>query len=218
MKTYIFKLILFVLYFLLSNVTIRAGDEIDLAIKTRLGGFTQDNEDLSWITDDLRRVVEEKLQSEWLRSDYEEKKEIEKKLVSIGHPETLQRLADEMRKGNQWNALRWSATEDAIPYLMEIVESDSSIDPGFGDGDVYVYSARGRAAGLVVEIIRSRIVFPDETRRWASTLDVMSPSPTLEDSIKNLNIWWQKNQKAISEKRFSDATWIPDAGGKDALK
>src|SRR5690606_24283546 len=128
-----FRIVLFSLFGFFPLVTVCGEDEIDVAIRQRLGGLTQEDQDLSWVTGELRPVVLQRLLEEWNRSSGDRRKEAELRLVSLGHPGTLGRLADEMKQGNHWNALEWSATEDSIPYLMDVVRTGSTIDPGFGD-------------------------------------------------------------------------------------
>jgi len=192
-------------------------DDIDWKIEKRLGAFTQEDQDLSWLTDSVRPLVYEKLMDQWRNAVGERKREIEERLVEAGHQETIHRLADEIRSNNLGAALEHSATEESIAALMDVVATGSSEEPGFGGGgDVFIFSPRGRAAGIVQTVIMSRSRFPEKTRLWASELNISINAPGIEARRASLTSWWEANKAAIIAKRYSEATWLPPGGGAGA--
>jgi hypothetical protein len=206
---YIF--IIMVLWLPIENAYPNEGEHRSLDARIEdLAAFTQENADTSWLTDEARPMIVERLLKELSDADREKRCEIEMKLVTIGHLATIKRLAANMKAGEDYRGLEFSATEAAIPCLMDVVRTGQSDIPGFGDGDVFLPSVRVRAAKIVLDVIRSRKAFPPETVHWFSKLD---PINDTEENLKTLGLletWWRGNQVAIEAQKYADATWLPD--------
>ena len=170
---------------------------IDKRVET-LATFTQEKVDTTWLTDEIRPIIVEQLLSKLSKADREKRFEIERILVTIGHLETIERLAIQMKAGEDCRALEFSAREEAIPALMDVVETGSSLVPGFGGGsDVFTPSVRIQAASILFEVIRSKDVFPEKTKRWFSSLSPLDDSKTGLGNLSRLEPWWKGNQAAI---------------------
>lgn len=179
-----------------------------------LAAFTQEQVDTTWLTNEIRPVVIRRLLSEHANADRDKRCKIEMSLVTIGHLETIERLANQMKAGEECRALEFSAREEAIPMLMNVVETGPSFVPGFGDGDVFTPSVRIQAAGIVFEVIRSRNVFPEETKIWLSSLSPLNDSERGLENLTLLESWWKGNQAAIKAQKYSEASWLPPTGSQ----
>ena len=109
-------------------------DEIDLKIYQTLGTSYQE-QDQSWLTDELRPIVIGKILAH--RSKSTAYKYIsDEQLVSIGHVETIQRMVEESQiNRNNNKVLLRASTEETIPYLMPIIYTGSTETPK-PDGDI----------------------------------------------------------------------------------
>jgi hypothetical protein len=134
-----------------------------------------------------------------------------RRLVMLGHAETIQELVETIqRRPYGGNPIEGSPTETTIPYLIPLLFRGSTIpDPVYVSpirGDV---TARDRAALAIMQALRRRLVFPDDTRRWAEKMSRTLLYPMREQRVDLVKQWWEHNKQAIEEGRYSEATWLP---------
>jgi hypothetical protein len=184
-------------------------DEIDLKIYQTLGARYQ-GQDQSWLTDELRPLVIEKILKRREKSSKAFKNVSDEQLVSIGHIETIQRMVEESQTDRNNHVLIDSATEAAIPYLMPIVYTGSTEIPK-ATGDIGYSSIRDYFVLATLRAIMRSNFLPEETKAWEKKIRYNSKRVDL------LKQWWENNQTAIIEKRYSDATWLPRYKGRVAI-
>ncbi len=180
--------------------------ELDLKILRNIESPREENHDLSWITEEVRPLVVDRLLQISASKSKSARWAIDEKLVIIGHAETIKRIVEELREnpyaGNSLSEL----TEEGIPYIMPLVYSGSIEKPSI-TSDVIVPSIRTTAASCLLASIKYSKKLPSETKNWASQIIGTAKQ---EDKCINLLIqWWEHNKDAITEKRYADATWLP---------
>jgi hypothetical protein len=199
--------IVYVLMVFLSTLSAREQDELDRKISSGIKSARSGEQDLSWITEELRPIVIDRLLE---KLNDERWPFAEEKLIIIGHKETMQRLADKLRANPAASkVLAMEFNEELITYLMPLVYTGSKEVPP-NDGDVIIGSVQQMAFNFVMANIQISTKFPEETREWATKLNRAEG----EKSINLLKQWWEQNQTAILEKRYADATWLPRYKGK----
>jgi hypothetical protein len=192
-------------------------DEIDSKVAKTIITRRADKIDDSWLTPDLRTIVigrllkraEDASQDRMVRESYEDA------LIKLGHVETIRARAEKMKEPRFGSAgLDW-APEVAIPYIMPLVLEGSTEEPYMEPGsDVILTPVRDVAFLTVLLIVVRRDGFPDETRAWAGSLKDKLHGPAKEQRARLLVQWWEKNQTAIVEGRYSDAGWLPRYKGR----
>jgi hypothetical protein len=179
-----------------------------------LAAFTQEKVDTTWLKDEFRPVIIEQLLSELPGAERDRRCKIEMSLVALGHLETIERLANQMKAGEECRALEFSAREGSIAALMNVVETGSSqVSEYSGKSDVLGVSTRAQAAAIVVGVIRSSDAFPEMTKRWVSELHISDVSERGKADLARLEKWWRKNEAAIEAEDYSGATWLPQLPG-----
>jgi hypothetical protein len=221
-------------------------DEIDLKILKGIEEPSSEKYDVSWITEDFKPVVIERLLR--MAKDKHLRHYAEPKLVTMGHIETIQRQVEEFQKSAFQGEALSGLTEEGIPYIAPLVYTGSKeISKA---GDLYTSSIRTSAVGYLLGAIRHSEKMPFETREWATQirnqirdvsgeeevkeqmklvtdpkarkrleselLEVISDRDRSEKSVDLIKQWWENNQTAILEKRYADATWLPRYKGRPA--
>lgn len=194
-------------------------DDLDSKMLNTLGRGPSENMDLSWVDEETRPIVIERLLRRLEEPDsiMPNRRYVEQRLVSINHVETIQRLIAEMHQTNSMNALCEAATEEALPYLFPELDIASAEirEPYTEGGELHMFVSNRRLfAKTILGIIASRAVFPDETRQWAKGMYRFMRNPQEEAQVEYLKLWWKNNKTAILEKRYADATWVPRYKGK----
>ncbi len=203
-------------------------DEIGVKIEETLGRYAPDDVDLSWLTPELRPIVHERLlrllreyrakSAENLSKPgshnfYHEIEDIEGRLISSSHAETIQELVNRMMKqGWGLTMFKYCANEETLPFLLHPMTHGSSIAPVF-EGPTLPPSIRYTAVSSFLQAIIACEKFPPITRQWA---DQMSRQLNYKDDqwIALISSWYKNNEAAILEKRYEDATWVPRYKGK----
>ncbi len=164
----------------------------------------------TWISEQNRDLVIQRLKLMSSVGDYTDRKEyIDVSLVSLGDEEATARVAEQRLEGGGGFAAS-HLTEIALPYMVNaLYTADSKIIAG---GDVIHPSSKQSIVMSFLSIIRRSRQFPDETRQWAwETLNAprILPEEEVETQAELAQQWWEHNEKAVMEKRYRDATWLP---------
>jgi hypothetical protein len=207
-KVYIFLILIISGNFAFAEEVL---DELNRKIWKGIKSPSDEDHDLSWLTEDIRPAVIERLLRFTKDSDSSIRRTGNRHLVTLGHPETIQRIVNELRtnpyKGDELSYL----TEEGIPYIMPLVYHGSMLKPPL-EGDVMVNSIRSSATAYLMRAIMYSKKLPLKTRDWVLTIGKGDEEKCYELLIQ----WWEKNQIAIIEKRYADATWLPMYKGKPA--
>lgn len=192
-------------------------DDLDKKIWLTLGAPNRDKKDTSWVTPELRPVVIQRLLD---MSNEDEngsgKKDAEEMLLTLEHTETLQRIVADLQEKPFGYYSFAGVKASAIPHIMPLVYHGSSAPP-VGEElerEVVYLPTREYAMNVVLEMVIRTLEFPEETRKWADNV-FSSPFNASVDRRADLVIqWWERNQTAIIEKRYAEATWLPRYKGK----
>ena len=211
MKIKICIKILFVYFFSIAQLI---SDEIDMKIKDINNSVVHNDSDYLWMTEDVRKEVIKRLLLLIESGDANQAQIAEEKLVKIGHKETIEKLTNDLYNSHKKNTLEYGATVESIPYLMKGVYQGSAL-PVERVSDTAMPSVRNRFAYAVLYAISHSASLPWESRQWADKMvRCIIGNSEDESRIDLLKLWWEKNQDAILEKRFEDATWLPRYKGQ----
>jgi hypothetical protein len=140
-------------------------------------------------------------------------------LLRMGDEETILRLMDQYHKGEgHGESVLMAANEKALKYLIEDVRSGSK-EWRRRASDSWALPIRNTSAGRLLNIVEHCAAFPQDTRKWADSIEttVMGGlQPSSETALMTVLTWWEKNEKAINEGQYADATWLPAAAGKSS--
>ena len=168
--------------------------------------------DFSWVTSQNRDAVIARMKlmrSDPGNSNPDATVDIDVALSKLGDEETTARVIGEFIEGGG-GLITPHVTEIALPYMVNALYTADTTPRG--GGDVFGPSMRGTVlTQFLLSIQRSRL-FTDETRQWAwETLysQHLMPEEEVERRVKLVQQWWEHNEKAVMEKRYRDATWLP---------
>ena len=164
----------------------------------------------SWVNNENRDLVIQRLKAMRLVPNTKTRDDsIDSALVALGDEEATARVAEQRIEGGGGFAAS-HLTEIALPYMVNaLYTADSKIIAG---GDVIHPSSKQSIVMSFLSIIRRSRQFPDETRQWAwETLNAprILPEEEVETQAELAQQWWEHNEKAVMEKRYRDATWLP---------
>ena len=171
----------------------------------------------TWINDSNRlRVIQRLKIMRSAPSNRSHPEYIDISLVSLGDEEATARIA-EQRLENRGGLAASHFTEIALPYMVNaLYTADPKPTVAGVDGDVGKPSRRQNIVMSFLSIIQGSRRFTDETRQWAwETLNVprILAEEEVEEQAALAQQWWEHNEKAVMEKRYRDATWLPAMAG-----
>jgi hypothetical protein len=215
------KILLYISSFLISSAHCYALDSkyIDRKVNETLLPPNSRKSDITWINDQNRQMVYDSLIQKMNLPEYRSQSYVQEALVRVGHPETIKHLISIATSDRNNYALFNAATMDAIPYLMEAINDKSieTISPPL-TGDVGYSSTRDLFAITVCRAILKEPTIDPVTHAWADRMESeIGGPPQAEQRMNLLKQWWVKNQQAIIEKRYADATWLPMYKGKPSV-
>jgi hypothetical protein len=197
--------------------------EINAKVETTLLAPESYESDISWITDENRELVFDDL----LRRKREQntRDKIIAALARVGHEKTLEMLAEDLKIPKGYDRGLLAAPENAIPHIMILVYEGSTDDPNItSPGDVILEPVRKTAISRVLGRITKSKKLPPDTRLWAKRMSELlwvdmigTQTYKNEKFVCLVTSWWEHNQTAILEKRYSEATWLPLYKGRPAV-
>jgi hypothetical protein len=165
------KILVFLILVVFGNIVFAEEfpDDLNRKIWKGIKRTSENDYDLSWITEEIRPAVIERF-IRWSKDDDSVTRRAgDKFLVILGHPETIQRFVNELRTNPYKGRELGDLTEEGIPYIIPLVYHGSPQKPPL-DGDVVVDSIRTNAVGCLVGAIARSKKFPQETKLWATQL------------------------------------------------
>jgi hypothetical protein len=134
----------------------------------------------------------------------------DKALLRMGDEETIIRLMDQYHKGEgHGESLLMAANEKALKYLIEDVRSGSEEwrRVAYDSWDLPI---RYESTQTVLLIVKRNPIFPEKTRQWADRMQTLVGINGRGQSAANTVLnWWEKNEVAILEGRYAEASWLP---------
>lgn len=138
-------------------------------------------------------------------------------LLRMGDEDTIRRIMDQYHKGEgAAETLLMAADQTALKYLVEDVRNGPEEWRRVAS-DAWAAPIRYTSAMRFMFIVEHGEGFPSETRAWADKMQTLLGIGSQEkQAAKILLTWWDKNEKAINEGRYADATWLPVSAGKSS--
>jgi hypothetical protein len=134
-------------------------------------------------------------------------------LLRMGDEETILRLMDQYHKGEgHGESVLMAANERALRFLIEDIRSGSE-EWRRRASDSWGPSIRIASTTKFLLILKRNAAFPVETRKWADrtqTMVMAGLKPSSDIGIQAVLNWWEKNEKAVLEGRYAEATWLPE--------
>ena len=134
-------------------------------------------------------------------------------LLRTGDEETILRLMDQYHRGEgHGESVLMAANEKALRFLIEDVRSGSE-ELRRRATDSWGPSIRIASTTKFLMILKRNADLPEKTRKWADrtqTLVMGGLKPSSDIAIQAVLKWWEKNEVAILEGRYADATWLPE--------
>ena len=134
-------------------------------------------------------------------------------LLRTGDEETILRLMDQYHRGEgHGESVLMAANERALRFLIEDVRSGPE-ELRRRATDSWGPSIRIASTTKFLMILKRNADLPEKTRKWADrtqTLVMGGLKPSSDIAIQAVLKWWEKNEKAILEGRYADATWLPE--------
>ncbi|MGL4400321.1 MAG: hypothetical protein ACRCXD_10665 [Luteolibacter sp.] len=175
------------------------------------GSFLSLDYDTSWITDDIRPIVIQKLRVRYENSGLNSPDFLEKVLVRAGDWDSTLRMIENIKDPRKDTAALLYASEEIIPFLIPLICNHHKGDLGAGssDHDTMQLEVRRKAIEYFMLHLSDSKRFPLETSIWAGEGFASDTLENSEASAAGIANWWKHNQTAILEKRYQDAKWLP---------
>ena len=167
--------------------------------------------DVSWITDENRFIVIQKLRERYDQSGIDSPDLLEKVLVRAGDRDATRRMVEKIKDPRANTDALVFATEEIIPLLIPLICGDPSGSVGDQKAaDIQMeLEVRKRAYEHFRNRINDKFQLPQLTISWVwegLSFDTVENANTSGAALAE---WWKHNKTAILEKRYQDAKWLP---------